>query len=78
VLNVRRSGSSSSSQLCTPPSSATRASAAEASHQPSLDRALSYDTPPINRGDPQFRMIRERWSSALREAYQGIPRPSWD
>jgi putative proteasome-type protease len=32
----------------------------------------------IGEDDPYFRMIRERWSSALREAYQGIPRPSWD
>jgi putative proteasome-type protease len=32
----------------------------------------------INEDDPYFRMIRERWSSALREAYQGIPRPSWE
>jgi putative proteasome-type protease len=31
----------------------------------------------IGEDDPYFRMIRERWSSALREAYQGIPRPSW-
>jgi predicted proteasome-type protease len=22
-------------------------------------------------------MIRERWSQALREAYQAIPRPEW-
>lgn len=27
--------------------------------------------------DAYFRMIRERWSSALREAYQSIPRPDW-
>ncbi len=32
----------------------------------------------ISEDDPYFRMIRERWSSALREAYQGIPRPSWE
>jgi putative proteasome-type protease len=32
----------------------------------------------ITAEDPYFRMIRERWSSALREAYQGIPRPSWE
>ena len=31
----------------------------------------------ISEDDPYFRMIRERWSSALREAYQGIPRPDW-
>jgi len=31
----------------------------------------------INEDDPYFRMIRERWSSALREAYQSIPRPDW-
>jgi putative proteasome-type protease len=31
----------------------------------------------IGEDDPYFRMIRERWSSALREAYQGIPRPDW-
>jgi putative proteasome-type protease len=27
--------------------------------------------------DPYFRMIRERWSAALREAYQAIPAPPW-
>lgn len=27
--------------------------------------------------DPYFRMIRERWSEALREAYQAIPKPDW-
>jgi putative proteasome-type protease len=32
----------------------------------------------IGEDDPYFRMIREKWSSALREAYQGIPRPSWE
>lgn len=31
----------------------------------------------ITEDDPYFRMIRERWSAALREAYQGIPRPEW-
>jgi putative proteasome-type protease len=31
----------------------------------------------IGEDDPYFRMIRERWSSALREAHQGIPRPDW-
>ena len=27
--------------------------------------------------DPYFKMIRERWSEALREAYRAMPRPSW-
>jgi putative proteasome-type protease len=27
--------------------------------------------------DPYFRMIRDRWSTALREAYRGIPAPEW-
>ncbi len=27
--------------------------------------------------DEYFRMIRERWSAALREAYRGIPGPHW-
>jgi putative proteasome-type protease len=31
----------------------------------------------IGEDDPYFRMIRERWSQALREAYQAIPRPEW-
>ena len=31
----------------------------------------------IGDDDPYFRSIRERWSSALREAYQGLPRPDW-
>lgn len=31
----------------------------------------------IQEDDPYFRMIRERWSAALREAYQSIPRPDW-
>lgn len=31
----------------------------------------------ITEDDAYFRMIRERWSSALREAYQSIPRPDW-
>jgi len=31
----------------------------------------------ITEDDPYFRMIRERWSSALREAHQAIPRPDW-
>jgi putative proteasome-type protease len=31
----------------------------------------------ITEDDPYFRMIRERWSSALREAYQAIPKPDW-
>ena len=32
----------------------------------------------IGEDDPYFRMIRERWSSALREAHQSIPRPTWE
>jgi len=31
----------------------------------------------ITEDDPYFRMIRERWSEALREAYLAIPRPDW-
>ncbi|HZB93537.1 MAG TPA: peptidase [Stellaceae bacterium] len=31
----------------------------------------------IGEDDPYFRMIRERWSQALREAYRAIPRPDW-
>ena len=31
----------------------------------------------INEDDEYFRMIRERWSAALREAYRGIPAPTW-
>jgi putative proteasome-type protease len=31
----------------------------------------------ITEDDPYFRMIRERWSSALREAYRAIPAPDW-
>ncbi len=31
----------------------------------------------IGEDDRYFRMIRERWSSALREAYQAIPKPDW-
>jgi putative proteasome-type protease len=31
----------------------------------------------LTEDDPYFRMIRERWSEALREAYRGIPRPDW-
>jgi putative proteasome-type protease len=27
--------------------------------------------------DPYFRMVRDRWSAALREAYQALPRPGW-
>jgi len=27
--------------------------------------------------DPYFRMIRERWSTALRDAYRAIPPPDW-
>jgi len=31
----------------------------------------------ITEEDQYFRMIRERWSVALREAYRAIPRPTW-
>jgi putative proteasome-type protease len=31
----------------------------------------------ITDDDPYFRMIREGWSEALREAYRAIPRPDW-
>jgi putative proteasome-type protease len=31
----------------------------------------------ITEDDEYFRMIRERWSEALREAYRAIPRPDW-
>jgi len=31
----------------------------------------------ITEDDEYFRMIRERWSAALREAYRGIPAPDW-
>lgn len=31
----------------------------------------------ITEDDEYFRMIRERWSDALREAYRGIPNPDW-
>jgi putative proteasome-type protease len=31
----------------------------------------------ITEGDEYFRMIRERWSQALRDAYRAIPRPPW-
>jgi putative proteasome-type protease len=31
----------------------------------------------INEDDEYFRMIRERWSAALRDAYRGIPAPTW-
>jgi putative proteasome-type protease len=31
----------------------------------------------ITEDDPYFRMIRERWSEALRDAYRAIPRPDW-
>jgi putative proteasome-type protease len=31
----------------------------------------------LGEDDPYFRMIRERWSTALREAYQTIPKPNW-
>ena len=32
----------------------------------------------ITEDDEYFRMIRERWSEALREAYRAIPRPNWN
>ncbi len=32
----------------------------------------------ISEDDPYFQGIRQRWSEALREAYQSIPRPDWD
>ena len=35
---------------------------------------LSYR---ITEEDEYFRMIRERWSEALREAYRAIPQPDW-
>jgi putative proteasome-type protease len=31
----------------------------------------------ITETDDYFRMLRERWSEALREAYRTIPRPDW-
>jgi len=31
----------------------------------------------ITDDDPYFRMIREGWSEALRDAYRAIPRPDW-
>ena len=31
----------------------------------------------ITEDDEYFRMIRERWSQALRDAYRAIPRPPW-
>jgi putative proteasome-type protease len=31
----------------------------------------------IGEEDPYFRMIRENWSIALRDAYRAIPRPDW-
>jgi len=31
----------------------------------------------ITEDDDYFRMIRERWSAALRDAYRAIPRPDW-
>jgi putative proteasome-type protease len=31
----------------------------------------------ISEEDAYFRMIRERWGNALREAYQAIPKPDW-
>ena len=31
----------------------------------------------ITEDDEYFRMIRERWSEALRDAYRAIPRPTW-
>ena len=38
--------------------------------KPELRRRITED-------DEYFRMIRERWSAALREAYRAIPAPSW-
>ena len=32
----------------------------------------------ITENDPYFRMIGERWSVALRDAYRAIPVPNWD
>ncbi len=40
------------------------------SQQVELKRRISED-------DPYFQGIRQRWSAALREAYQSIPRPDW-
>jgi putative proteasome-type protease len=31
----------------------------------------------ITESDDYFKMLRERWSAALREAYRTIPQPSW-
>jgi putative proteasome-type protease len=31
----------------------------------------------ITENDDYFKMLRERWSAALREAYRTIPQPSW-
>jgi putative proteasome-type protease len=31
----------------------------------------------ITEADDYFRMIQERWSAALRDAYRAIPRPDW-
>ena len=31
----------------------------------------------ITDSDDYFKMLRERWSAALREAYRTIPQPSW-
>ena len=40
--------------------------------------ALDYETKHrIDASDPYFRDLRERWSSALREAHMGIPRPHY-
>ncbi len=41
------------------------------SQQVELKRRISED-------DPYFQGIRQRWSAALREAYQSIPHPDWD
>jgi putative proteasome-type protease len=38
--------------------------------EPSVKRRITED-------DDYFRMIRERWSAALRDAYRAIPRPPW-
>jgi putative proteasome-type protease len=32
----------------------------------------------ITENDDYFRMLRERWSAALRDAYRTIPQPSWE
>ncbi len=32
----------------------------------------------IGEDDPYYRTLRDRWSGALREAYQALPNPDWD